>query len=270
MKRIVLGFTALIAVLPSLAALAQTTTYTDNAANGYVGNYAGVSKTGFGAFTVAAVNGAGNTAPFSGTFIGSATASEGNAGTPAPGSMDTGGSSFGFYANGGSTASVTISRSFTQGLQNVGDTFSLNFVPGFNDAGTSGVSLSSSANPDLGDFQYRAGAGFYFNNAFTGQAFASGAFRLTYTVTSATTYSLTTGIAGTGSPFAFNGTGTFAGPVNGFNVFATNSGSGAADHNGYFNNLVETVATPEPGVISLLLLGIGVLGVITRTRHHST
>ena len=271
MTKLVSSGIALLTALLPLSAFAAGTTFTDNAANGYAANYAGVSKTGFGAFTVAAINGAGNTAPFSGTFIGSAAASEANTGTPTPASIDSTGNSFGFYANGGATASVTIARSFTQGLQNVGDTFSLNFVPGYNDAGTSGVSLSTTANPDLGDFQYRAGTGFLFNNVSTGQTFTSGAFQLTYTVTSATTYSFTTGVAGTNSPFAFTATGTFAGPINGFRVFATNSGSGASDHNGYFNNLSQTVnsaAAPEPGDMGLLIAGIGVLGGIQIVRRR--
>ena len=146
MNRTSLLATALAAatLFAPLAAHAQTTG-TDNAGN-YTGGYAtGNAGTGFGAFSVTAVN---DQPPYSGTFIGSSTGSENGSAN-----IDTTGKAFGFYSNGASTAAVTITRPFATPLQYTGDAFSLDFVPGYNDAGYAGVSLSS----DTGDFRLPVG-----------------------------------------------------------------------------------------------------------------
>ena len=71
-----------------------------------------------------------------------------------------------------------------------------------------------------------------FNDTPTGLGFVRGASHLVYTLTSLTTYTLTV----TGAE-AFTGTGTFSGPITGFQIQQTNSGSMKPDHNAYFNNL---------------------------------
>ncbi len=154
------GAVATLFLLP-LASHAGFIVYGDNAANPeYASGYAGKGGDvpGFGAYSVT-MNGSS-----SGTFVASASESEGNNGTPAPSTIDTSGVSFGMYANGGSTSSVTVKRTFnipgesgpTAGLKINGESFSLNFVPGYNDGGstgTAGVSLLTNSGSSLGLFR---------------------------------------------------------------------------------------------------------------------
>lgn len=261
-RALALCLTAAAALLPLARAQAQTsTTYSDNAAN-YSSSYGGSnSGTGFGMFNVS-VSGV------AGTFLGTASQSEsgqGDNGAPAPGSIDTGGKSFGFYANSGAGSVVTVSRAFTNSLTNLGDSFSLDFVTGYNDSGTAGVSLINSSG-QVAALNYAANTGFTFNGG-TGviAGYASGAIHLTYTLTSPTTVQLqATGAVNTTQ------TATFNGSLTGFQVYQTNSGGNTADHNGYFNNLSYTItssdALPEPGDLALLTLGVGMLGIAARRR----
>ena len=118
-----------------------------------------------------------------------------------------------------------------------GDSFALDFVSGYNDAGIVGVALTT-AEGTAGSFVFHSqGVGILFNDKPTGVGFVPGASHLVYTLTSPTTYSLTV----TGAD-AFTGTGTFTGPITGFQVQQTNSGSTKPDHNAYFNNLALTHA----------------------------
>ena len=162
-----------------------------------------------------------------------ATEAEGNQGTPAPSTIDTQGKSFGLFAQT-PDASITITRGFAKPLSAPGSTFSIDFVSGLNDAGTSGVALTT-ASGTTGSFVYQAGKGVLFNGAATGVGFVPGASHLVYTLTSPTTYSLTV----TGAE-AFTGKGTFQGPITGVQIQQTNSGSTKPDHNAYFNNLSVT------------------------------
>ncbi len=199
--------------------------------NGYNAGQNG--GTGFTPFTV-------KTAGTSGTFVFSAAEAEGNQGTPAPSTIDTGGKSFGLFAQN-SDAVITISRGFTKPLAAKGDSFALDFVSGLNDAGTVGVALST-AGGSTGSFIYHSGgSGVLFNDQPTKIGFVPGASHLVYTLTSPTAYTLTV----TGAD-AFTGTGTLSGPVTGFQVQQTNSGSTKPDHNAYFNNLVLTYAGKTP------------------------
>jgi len=219
---------ALAAEQASLAGLKKEAASTpgDNAgnaayANGYkAGENGGV---GFTPFTL-------KTAGTAGTFVFTATEAEGNKGTPAPSTIDTGGKSFGLFAQT-PDASITITRGFTIPLTQAGQTFSLDFVTGLNDAGTAGVALTTAAGP-VGSFMLHGGTGVQFNNAKTSLAFVPGASHLVYTLTSPTAYTLKV----TGA-YTFSGAGTLTGPVTGFQVQQTNSGSIKPDHNAYFNNL---------------------------------
>ena len=190
--------------------------------NGYASGQNGGN--GFGPFAV-------KTTGTAGTFVFSAAEAEGNQGSPPPASIDTQGKSFGLFAQS-RDAVVTVTRDFAMPLTRTGDTFSLDFVGGFNDAGTVGVALSTASGP-IGSFVFHSGgAGVLFNDTPTGLGFVRGASHLVYTLTSPTTYTLTV----TGAE-AFIGTGTFSGPLMGFQIQQTNSGSAKPDHNAYFNNL---------------------------------
>ena len=197
-----------------LAGRAQT--FTDNASN-YKGKYAdqGGSTLGFGPFGVASAGSAG-------TFVFTAGQAEGNRGKPAPSTLDTSGVSFGLFANNNNSSansSVTITRTFKAPLANTGDVFSLDFVSGYNDAGSVGVALTN-AGGTVGSFMFHSrGVGVLFNGASTGVGFIPGASHLVYSITSPTTYSLTV----TGAD-AFTGTGTFSSPITGFQVQQVNAG----------------------------------------------
>ena len=242
----------------------------DNASNSaYSGGYASGQNggTGFTPFAVTATNAAG-------TFVYTASESEGNSGTPAPGSIDTPNSvagssplSFGLYAQGGGKnptgTSVTISRGFAAPLI-TGGSFSLDFVKGYNDGGTAGVQLSTAADT-TGTLLYNGGNGVLsFNGTDTTNGFKSGADHLIYTLTSPTTYTFT--LSGADS---YSGSGTSTGPITGFQIKQTDSGSTATDHNAYFNNLLVTApAVPEASSsIGLgLMLALGGLVLVAKKR----
>lgn len=251
--------TVAVALLFPLAG--QAATGTDNAndpayASGYNAGQNG--GTGFGAYTVTSNAGAG-------TFVFTAAEGEGNSGTPPPSSIDSNGKSFGLFAGGSSTAQVKVTRPFTTSLGNTGDTFSLDFVTGYNDAGSSGVALTSGA-ATVGDFRFVAGGtGFTFNGTPTGLGFTPGALHLTYTVTAPGQYSFSS----TGA-VTFNGTGSFSSPLDGANITLVNTGAGTPDHNAYFNNLAVTniTPTPEPGGLVPMLLGTALLGGVIVARRR--
>ena len=222
------------AELSSVAALQHSaqTAPGDNAGNGAYSNGYKAGENGGVGFTPFTVKSAGT----AGTFVFSAAEAEGNQGTPAPSTIDTQGKSFGLFAQT-PDASITITRGFAVPLAQKGDTFSLDFVSGFNEAGTSGVALTAASGP-VGSFVFHSGGvGVLFNDKSTGVGFVPGASHLVYTLTSPTTYSLVV----TGAD-AFTGTGTFTGSITGFQVQQTNSGSIKPDHNAYFNNLALTHA----------------------------
>lgn len=179
---------------------------------------------GFRPFQVKAIGTAG-------TFVFTAAEAEGNQGRPAPRTIDSGGKSFGLYAQKKGSV-VTITRGFAVPLTAKGDSFALDFVTGYNDTGTAGVALTT-AGGTVGGFVFHGGGpGVLFNGKKTGIGYVSGASHLVYTLTSPTAYRLT--VAGA---YHFTGTGRISGPVTGFQVQQTSSGSVKPDHNAYFNNL---------------------------------
>ncbi len=236
---------ALIAVacttLLPVAAHAQT--FTDTAANpiyakGYTG--LGAETPGFGTFKVVC---AGVSA---GTFV--ASASEAEAGQGNPGSIDTGGKAFGTYAQT-PDAVTTITRTFRAASRpsglTAGDSFSLDFVSGYNDGanggGSAGVALLSAAGP-VGDFHYQSGNKYFFDGkVIAGQQYVAGALHLVYTLTSATAYSLQV----TGA-VTYSGTGTYNGPITGFQVQQKNAGGKDPAHNAYFNTLALKCVPTAP------------------------
>ena len=212
--------------ISALSASAQTAPGDDAGRAAYTNGYKAGDNggSGFGPFAV-------KTTGTAGTFVFSAAEAEGNQGNPPPASIDTQGKSFGLFAQS-PDAAITITRGFQRPLTQKGDSFALDFVSGFNDAGAVGVALTTAGGP-VGSFEFHSkGVGVQFNGRPTPLGFVRGASHLVYTLTSPTTYSLTV----TGAD-AFTGTGTFTGPITGFQVQQTNSGSAKPDHNAYFNNL---------------------------------
>ncbi len=221
-----------LASISALDAATQAAPGDDAGRTAYASGYkAGENGgTGFGPFAV-------KTTGTAGTFVFSAAEAEGNQGAPPPASIDTQGKSFGLFAQS-ADAVVTITRGFQAPLAQTGDSFALDFVGGFNDAGTVGVALTTAGGP-AGSFVFHSGGtGVLFNDKPAGLGFVRGASHLVYTLTSPTAYSLTV----TGAD-AFSGTGTLSGPVTGFQIQQTNSGSTKTDHNAYFNNLVISHAS---------------------------
>ncbi len=220
-------FNGKLPALSPLQAQSQGGANQDNASSPAYANGYKAGENGGSGFTPFRIVSAGT----AGTFVFTATEAEGNKGTPAPSTIDTAGKSFGLFAQT-PDASITITRGFTKPLTTPGSTFSIDFVSGINEAGLAGVALTT-ADGMTGSFVFHAGgAGVLFNGASTGIGFVPGASHLVYTLTSPTTYSLKV----TGAD-AYTGTGTFKGPITGFQVQQTNSGSTKPDHNAYFNNL---------------------------------
>ena len=217
----------LLTLLP-LTGDAQTVTAQDKASDPAYAKGYGQGQNGGTGFLPFQVVAAGN----GGTFVFTATEAEGNKGTPAPSTIDSDGKSFGLYAQAkGDT--LTITRRFQVPLTRKGDTFALDFVPGYNDAGTIGVALTAAASGTAGAFVFRGGGpGVFFDGRTTGIGFVPGASHFAYTLLSPRTFSLVVTGADT-----FTGTGTFSGPITGFQIRQTNSGSTKPDHNAYFNNL---------------------------------
>ena len=203
----------------------------DNAGNPAYSNGYNAGQNGGSGFTPFTIKTQGT----SGTFVFSAAEAEGNKGVPTPSTIDTSGKSFGLFAQS-PDAAITITRGFAAPLTAKGSTFSMDFVSGDNEAGTAGVALTTAGGP-VGSFVFHSSGGVLFNDKSTGIGFVPGASHLVYTLTSPSTYSLTV----TGAD-AFTGTGTFSGPITGFQVQQTNSGSKQPDHNAYFNNLAVTPA----------------------------
>ena len=227
------------AALCLLALPSQAQTLTDSAADpAYASGYAGQNGgSGFGPFVVALSAAGGGTA---GTFIFTAAEGEGNRGTPSPSTIDSNHKSFGFYAHGTSRGagdpSILITRRFTHPLAAKGDTFSLDFVTGYNDGGIAGVALTTGSGP-VGRFQYQVGGNYFLNGKIVVKGYKPGALHLTYTLTSPTSYSFTS----SGAVVCF-GAGRTSSPITGFLVHQTNASNGkksvtSPDHNGYFNHL---------------------------------
>ncbi len=180
-------------------------------------------------------NGGGN---FAGYFIGSSTAGSGN--------IDTGGVSFGVYANPG-TAFADAIRDFGSTLS-VGQTFTLDIAVNFRN-GNKGFSLFDGAteifNLNIGGDDYQIngssiGAAYsptaIFNLSFTQTTLGGGIYSVLY---NSNTYS-----------------SGYTGSASGFKLYNSGTNSGANENNLYFNNLA---IVPEPSSFTLLA-GPAILG----------
>ena len=209
---------------------------TDNAANsaysgGWLNGTNGGTSGTFNPWDLTNNNNGGSN--FAGYFLGDSTAGSGN--------INTGGVSFGIYANP-STAFADAIRSFGSTLS-VGQTFSLDLAVNFRN-GNKGFSLFDGATQI---FNLNVGADDYTINGLSiGAPYSSTAiFSLSFTQTTLT--------AGTYSVF-YNGNSTFynlgyTGLASGFKLYNSGTDGGANENNLYFNNLS---IVPEPSSLALL------------------
>lgn len=254
MKKFLPAAIAAATLLMPIAGHAQTTG-TDTAAT-YSGNYAGDNNgTGFGAFAVTSNNNGGPI--YAGTFIGSS----GGAGY----NIDTGGNSFGMYANGDPSATVTITRPFQTALQNPGDQFNVALRTDFSNS-TAGQTFQFVVGPEtltLASTGYTLSGG-----TVTANTLAPGDFILntSFTIGAANTYTFT--VTGNNAGDAATSTGTLTGPVGQFQVGGTD-----LPNNQYFNSLSITnnpAPAPEPSSLAALLIGALALGGAVCVRRRQS
>ncbi|PXA04367.1 hypothetical protein DDZ13_07495 [Coraliomargarita sinensis] len=231
---LVTGVTAQIADIASNAA------YDDGWQNGDNGG------TGFGAWDLTNNNNNG-TDVFAGYFIGDST--DGAA------DINTGGESFGIYANPGS-AFATANRSFTSALS-VNDQFTINLGVNF-DNGNKGFNLRTGGTTAFG---LNVGGGAQVNTAFTNNPSTAvydygGDALLQAVITVISANSLSYEVSRTSSQgtqdVLFSGTVTgISGALDNIELYNSGTDSGDAQNNLYFNNLSVT-QVPEPSTLALL------------------
>ena len=171
------------------------------------------------------------TTNFAGYFIGDSTLGSGD--------INTGGVSFGVYANP-ATAFADADRNFGAPLA-VGQTFSLDIAVNFQN-GNKGLNLFAGATQV---FNFNVGGNDYqINGTSLGLAYSSTAiFDLSFTQTSLAggTYLVTSGSS--------NFTNSYTGSASGFNLYNSGTDNGSDANNLYFNNLA---IVPEPSSLALL------------------
>jgi hypothetical protein len=202
--------------------------------------------TGFGAWSFTTSGGG-----FKGAYIGD----PGQKGVTGMGS-----SAFGLYANGGSGASITASRSFGAAL-GVGDSFS--FQWGFNwDSdffGNKGFNLFAGSTEVI-NVNNGGNDLIKVNGSNTGFGYGTNAMTWTFTQTTATTVTVTANDRdGTGS---YSAVINVSGALSGFSLYASDLGPGGNREPFFDNFAINTV--PAPGALALL----GVAGLVGAKRRR--
>ncbi len=241
----VCGLWATIIVLAACAPQTRgAQTASDNANNGYSGNWTNVNGgSGFAIWSNVQLGNGGN------FFTGSSTADSHHI---APG-IDVGGKSWGMFANGTAVGTnyARVNRQFTAGATpNVslqpGQTFTVDMDNGFiNTSGFVGFSLQNSSTNDVFSFTFIGGGSLYQINGATPAnsiGYTNAGLRISVTLTSSTTYSCSVNRPNTGT--AITNTGNLLNPAGGQAidrvVFFTNGAGLGGDYDLFFNSLSIT------------------------------
>lgn len=262
---VVIGCTTLSVLVP-LTSFAQVIAL-DTAAN-YSGTWPSPAPNngfGFGAWSF------NNTTPnggFSGEFLGSS------------GGIDTGGNSFGFYANNAANAQSQAVRAFGQTLTSY-QTFSIQMQNGnvTDNGGQVGVFLRDSSQNNIFGFSFLGGGANYQLSigqspsssvtVNTGVGFTSGAMTLSFTELAgdAWSFSITTGSGTTTLTSSGTGVSLYENDISQVQILDQNGGSSRTlgDNGNFYVNSPEVV--PEPATISLLGVSL-VTGLVFYRRQR--
>lgn len=253
----------IIALALALSPLAAAQIATDNASN-YGGSWINGSNGGSGFLAWSLSNNDNGATLFAGNFLGDSTAGAGN--------INTGGVSFGLYANP-ATAFVNADRAFTLALT-TGNVFTFQLALNF-DNGNKGFNLFAGSQGQVFNFNVGGGASVSASSGATlnpgsGTGYNYGGndavINVTLGVTSSTQFSYN--ISRT-SESGFQGTlfsGTVTGltdALSGFRFYVSGTAAGIDQNNLYVNSLS---VVPEPSTIALLGLGLAAFALRRKTK----
>lgn len=245
----------IFALVLALAPLAGAQIATDNASN-YGGSWTNGSNGGSGFLAWSISNNDSPPTNFAGSFIGSSTAGAGN--------INTGGASFGLYANP-AAAFVNATRAFAVSLSS-GDVFTFQLALNF-DNGNKGFDFFAGGDGTVLNFNVGGGAGVSSSKTLTPATSVvydyggnDAVFNITVAMTSASSFSYdisrTSSLGAQGTLFSGTVSALTQSPTGfGFYVSGTDAG-GAAQNNLYVNSLS---VVPEPSTFALLGIGITAL-----------
>lgn len=241
-----------------LTNLSRASIASDNASNYTFWTDSSNQGSGFAAWSLNN-NDNGGTAPFAGSFLGDS--------TDGAGDINTGGQSFGLYANPSGAFSTAI-RSFSM---SVGETFTAQMAVNF-DNGNKGFNFRIGGDSI---FNFNVGGGGNVSspnatlNAGSGAGYDYGGnavIDLSLTLDTATqlSYNLsrTSSQGFQGTLFSGTVTGLSTAPDN-FEFYISDTDNGGNQNNLYFNNLN---VIPEPGAALLFLTGLGFVYFLRKRR----
>ena len=251
----------IFALVLALAPLAGAQIATDNASN-YGGSWTNGSNGGSGFLAWSLSNNNNGVTLFAGNFLGDSTAGAGN--------INTGGVSFGLYANP-ATAFVSADRAFALALT-TGDTFTFQLALNF-DNGNKGFNLFAGGQGEVFNFNVGTGGSVSSANATlnpgSGAGYSYGGnavLNVTLAVTSSTQFSYNiTRTAGTGLGTLFSGNVSgLTNALSGFSFYVSGTDAGGAPQNNLYVNSLSVV--PEPSTFVLLGIGLAAFALRRKTK----